>query len=178
RTTVTGARTPPTRISPSICASDDFASARTSGGLCVVRAVPKTSTAATSCFIRPPTSDLRGEPPSFAAGEYLLHVVHDAVHLLQRQPQRLVRRHVDAGVLGEIDRILRPTGREERQIALRRRRVSRQHLLRQRRGRGERGRVLEDVEVQVEVGNERPLVLDVVVDEADALVVAVVLAGD
>ena len=48
----------------------------------------------------------------------------------------------------------------------------------ERRRRGERRRVLEDVEVAVEVRDERPLVRDVVVDDADALVVAVVLLRD
>ena len=54
------------------------------------------------------------------------------------------------------------------------RRVAAQDLLRERRGGGEGRRVLEDVEVAVEVRDERPLVRHVVVHDADALVVAVV----
>src|ERR1700752_5077332 len=96
RTTVTGAFSPPTLISPSICASACFASPSTSGGVCV-NAAARASSATTSLP---------------AGSKDFLHVVHHPVHLLQRQRERLVRRHVDAGVLQQLDRVLRAAGRE------------------------------------------------------------------
>ena len=58
-----------------------------------------------------------------------------------------------------------PPDDEERQVALRRGLIARQHLRRQRFGGGERRGVLEHVEVAIEVRDEAPLVRDVVVDD-------------
>ena len=71
-----------------------------------------------------------------------------------------------------------PPAAEERQVALRRVLVARQHFRRQRLGGGERRGVLEDVEVPIEVRDEAPLMGDVVVHDRDLLIVAVVLARD
>ena len=102
------------------------------------------------------------------ARQQFVHLVHHPVHLLDRQIERLAARHVDAGVLQQLDRILRPARGDERPIALDRARLPRQHLLGQRRRRGERRGVLVHVERIVEVRDELPLVRDVVVDHADA----------
>ena len=84
--------------------------------------------------------------------QQLVHLVHHAVHLLHGELEGLRARHVDAGVLQQLDRVLGATRREELAEALCDRGVTGQGLLRERRGRRERGRVLIDVVVQVEVG--------------------------
>src|SRR5207244_2394948 len=62
------------------------------------------------------------------------YFVHDAIHLPDREIERLARRHVNAGALQQIDRILRPTRREERTVVRDRIGRARQHFLRERRG--------------------------------------------
>src|SRR6266487_3231690 len=47
-----------------------------------------------------------------------LHFVHDAVHLLDRQGERFVGRHVYAGVFQQVNRILRSAGRQKREVTL------------------------------------------------------------
>ena len=57
--------------------------------------------------------------------QHLLDFVHHAVHLPHREVERLIGRHVDARVLQQLDRVLRRSRPEERQIALPRRLVAR-----------------------------------------------------
>src|SRR5262245_454203 len=173
RTTVTGAFRPLTFRLPSIWASDAFATVLISAEGWAATVATKSSPAAESAIrIQPPIPNLQ---PLL---QDLLHVVHDAIHLLQRQLQRLARRHVDARVLEQIDRVPGAARGEEGEVALRGGGVAGQYFFRQRRRSRERRRVLEDVEIQVEVRDVGPLVLDVVVDDADALVVAVVPPDD
>ena len=92
--------------------------------------------------------------------------------------ERFVSRHIHPGIPEQIDRVLRHSRTQECQITIARSLIAGKDLLRERlRGR-ERGGVLEDVEPDVEVRNIAPLMLDVIVDHAHIVGVAVVTAGD
>src|SRR4051812_15050304 len=133
-----GALSPLTVTSPSICASACFASVVTSPPLCAPSVVAKRTKAAANrpiCPLLPAPCRLPPAPSSLR--EQLLHLVHHLVHLLQRELQRLACRHVHAGILEQLDWILRSTRREERQVALCRGRIAGQHFRRERFGRGE-----------------------------------------
>ena len=73
---------------------------------------------------------------------------------------------------------LEPPRGQELAIAPQRFGVAGHHLLGERRRRGERGRVLKDVERAIEVADVRPLVGDVVIDDRDLGVVTVVAPRD
>src|SRR5262245_44485794 len=77
------------------------ASSRSGPGPHAAHTSPSTNTSASRSGTR--ISLLAGLLP---AGQQLLHLIHHPVHLPDRQGERLVGRHVDAGVLQEIDRVL------------------------------------------------------------------------
>src|SRR5262249_57626114 len=91
---------------------------------------------------------------------------------------RFLARHVDAGVAQQFDRIFRGAGTEERQIALSRLTVALENLLGQGFRRGEGRCVLEYVKAEIEMWDVAPFVAHVIVNDADTLVVAVVLTRD
>src|SRR6185436_16905342 len=147
RITCTSAASPGTLMVPSIAASDARARSSSDGFGCTtidVNAAANMKTLRTIALLfvcRPYRGVLPycDPPEPCLLLDQFLHLVHHAIHLPDRERQRLVGRHVDAGVLQQVDRVLRASGAEKREIPPGRRRIAGQDLLRQRRRCGERG---------------------------------------
>jgi len=91
----------------------------------------------------------------FRSIEYLFHLVHDTIHLHHREVERFRSRHIDTGGFQKLDRKIGSSRGEEPEKLRRRGLVAGECLLRQRCRRGERRRILIDVVVVVEMGDER-----------------------
>src|SRR5437660_9811236 len=86
----------------------------------------------------------------------------------------LGRGHIDACFFQQLDTIVGGAGAEELEVAVNGWFTLVQDLLHQGGGSGDTSRVLEDVEVVVEVGNTRPLDADQIIDDGYSTVILLV----